>query len=191
MSVKTKIWKKQWELFSFSEFMRKPRFIKSYEVKKTFLGMFLVIVIGYTGFNVSLQVPEISIKWSSDPITFERPVEAKFEVKEAIVKEVEITDCYTASEVMGKKYSVPVELLKKIVKAESGNNHLVENKVSTATGCSQWVLGSWRSYGKILWGDEFHSKNIYSPRDNVELLAWTIANYGTSPWDASRAVWSR
>jgi hypothetical protein len=137
-------------------------------------------------------MPQVSFKWSSDPVTFERPVHAKFEAKESIVEnEIEVTDCYSASKVMSKKYSVPEELMNKIIKAESGNNPLVENKVSTATGCSQWILGSWRSYGKMLWGDEFHSKNIYSPKDNVELLAWTIANYGTSPWDASRAVWGK
>ena len=178
----------------FVVFMTRNRYVGSYPKFKRFvLVNFLFVVIGFVGWNISLQAPEISVKWESEPVTFENPAMASnmkpSEVTE--VKEIEITDCYSASKVMSKKYSVPEELMNKIIKAESGNNPLVENKVSTATGCSQWILGSWRSYGKMLWGDEFHSKNIYSPKDNVQLLAWTIANYGTSPWDASKSSWQK
>lgn len=186
--------KAQWKEFSLKEYMNRNRYVGSYpKLKRFVLVNFLFVVIGFVGWNISVNMPQVSFKWSSDPVTFERPVHAEFTTNSDVpeVKEIEITDCYSASKVMSKKYSVPEELMNKIIKAESGNNPLVENKVSTATGCSQWILGSWRSYGKMLWGDEFHSKNIYSPKDNVELLAWTIANYGTSPWDASRSSWSR
>lgn len=194
LKTKSKMLKAQWKEFSLKEYMHRNRYVGSYpKLKRFVLSNFLLLVIGFVGWNISLQVPEISVKWDGMPISIENPVQAKFEAKESIpeVKEIEITDCYSASKVMSKKYSVPEELMNKIIKSESGNNPLVENKVSTATGCSQWILGSWRSYGKMLWGDDFHSKNIYSPKDNVELLAWTIANYGTSPWDASRAVWGK
>lgn len=186
--------KAQWKEFSFREFMSRRRYVGSYpRFKKFILTNFLFVVVAFVGWNISLQVPEISVKWDRGPIILENPALASnMKPSEVVeVKEIEITDCYSASQVMSKKYGVPAELMDKIIKAESGNNPLVENKVSTATGCSQWILGSWRSYGKMLWGEDFHSKNIYSPKDNVELLAWTIANYGTSPWDASRAVWGK
>lgn len=189
LKTKSKMLKAQ-----FVVFMTRNRYVGSYpKLKRFVLSNFLVLVIGFVGWNISLQVPEISVKWDRGPIILENPALASnMKPSEVVeVKEIEITDCYSASQVMSKKYSVPEELMNKIIKAESGNNPLVENKVSTATGCSQWILGSWRSYGKMLWGDEFHSKNIYSPKDNVELLAWTIANYGTSPWDASRASWGK
>lgn len=187
MKTKSKMLKAQ-----FVVFMTRNRYVGSYpKLKRFILGSFATLVIGYVGFNISLSVPEISVKWDSTPITYENHAQAKFKAKEEAVKEIEITDCYSASKVMSKKYSVPEELMNKIIKAESNNNPLVENRVSTATGCSQWILGSWRSYGKMLWGDDFHSKNIYSPKDNVQLLAWTIANYGTSPWDASKSSWQK
>ena len=178
----------------FVVFMTRNRYVGSYpKLKRFVLVNFLFLFIGFIGWNVTLNLPRIEIAWPDGRITVEQPVHAKFTPNADVpeVKEIEIIDCYSASKVMSKKYSVPSELMDKIIKAESGNNPLVENKVSTATGCSQWILGSWRSYGKMLWGDDFHSKNIYSPKDNVELLAWTIANYGTSPWDASRAVWGK
>ena len=174
--------------------LSKKRYVGSHpKLKRFVLVNFLFVVIGFIGWNISVNMPQVSFKWSSEPIMLEQRANAKFTTNAdvLVVKEIDITDCYSASQVMSKKYSVPEELLNKIIKAESGNNPLVENKVSTATGCSQWILGSWRSYGKMLWGEDFHSKNIYSPKDNVELLAWTIANYGTSPWDASRASWQK
>jgi soluble lytic murein transglycosylase-like protein len=105
--------------------------------------------------------------------------------------ESEPVSCQDWAKVWAKTYNVPEELLKKIIKAESGNNEKVENTNSTATGCAQFVIGTWRFRGKELWNDEFYNKNIYSPKDNVELLAWTISKYGTADWDASRSVWSK
>lgn len=122
--------------------------------------------------------------WSFEQVVKIQPVEAKEEI-------VEVVDCETAIEALAPKYEAPKTLMRRIMKAESGNEPTVENKVSTATGCFQWVIGSWRMYGKELWGEDFFSKNIYSPKDNVELAAYVIAKYGTSDWNASKHIWSK
>lgn len=105
-------------------------------------------------------------------------------------KEIEVVDCYTAVDFWEEKYG-NAELLKKIIKAESGNNPKAKNGQSTARGCAQWIIGSWESYGKRHWGEDFYNKNVYNPKDNVELMAWAVALEGTSPWNASKSVWGQ
>lgn len=83
------------------------------------------------------------------------------------------------------------QLMARIAQAESGNNPLAENKTSTATGCFQILNKSWRYYGEMLWGDDRFNKNIYNPKDNTELAKFMIEKEGTSPWDSSKAVWSK
>jgi hypothetical protein len=81
------------------------------------------------------------------------------------------------------------DLIKRIIKAESGNNELAKNPTSTASGCSQWLWGSWHNYGTEYWGDEFFEKSVWSPKDNVQLTAYVIDKYGSSPWNASKHNW--
>lgn len=109
----------------------------------------------------------------------------------AIPSEESITDCHSAAAVFSKKYQVNQDLLDRIIKAESGNKPRVENNHSTATGCFQFVIGTWRLYGKQHWGEEFYTKNIYNPAHNVELATWAISQYGTGAWDASKHIWAR
>ena len=192
IKTKSKMLKAQWKEFSLKEYMHRNRYVGSYpKLKRFVLVNFLFVVIGFIGWNISVNMPQVSFKWSSDPVTFERPVHAEFTVKEEIIEDIEVTDCYSASKVMSKKYSVPEELMNKIIKAESNNNPLVENKVSTATGCAQFVIASWRNYGKELWNNSFYEKSVYSAKDNVELMAYVISQHGTSPWDSSKSSWSK
>jgi hypothetical protein len=111
--------------------------------------------------------------------------------QEEVVEEIPVTDCYGAAEKYSKQYGAPLTLMRKIIDAESGNNPNAENRVSTATGCFQWINGSWRHYGKELWGGDRFSKNIYSPADNTELAAYVLAKYGTGDWEASKGIWGR
>jgi len=145
--------------------------------------LYLVISVVLVGvFAISVRYSQFQPK----KLIFEQ-AEAASKPEEAPV--VEPTTCEEAIKVYSKQYGAPEELMLRIMKAESGNDHTAENGVSTATGCFQWVIGSWRSYGKKLWGDDFYQKNVYDPKDNTELAAWTIAKYGTSPWDASKGSW--
>ena len=102
-----------------------------------------------------------------------------------------IIDCHSAATVYAARYGVDENLLHKMINAESGNQPRVENRHSTATGCFQFVIGTWRLYGKRHWGEEFFSKNIYDPAHNVELAAWAISQYGTGDWDASKHIWGK
>lgn len=110
-------------------------------------------------------------------------------VKSEAVKQEEIKDCEGAVAFYSKQYGAPEDLMQRIMRSESSNDPLVENKVSTATGCFQWIVGSWRQYGKELWKDQFYAKNVYNPKDNTELAAYVISKYGTGDWDASRHAW--
>lgn len=102
-----------------------------------------------------------------------------------------IVDCHTAAAVYAQRYGVDESLLHRIIDAESGNKPRVENGHSTATGCFQFIVGTWRLYGKRLWNEDFYSKNIYNPAHNTELATWAISQYGTADWNASKHNWNR
>ena len=96
MSVKMKGWKKQWNEFSTKEYMTSRRYVGSYPKLKRFVLIdFLFLVIGFIGWNISLSVPEISLKWDKEPLTFENPaiastmktVEIREEIKTTISAE--------------------------------------------------------------------------------------------------------
>lgn len=189
LKTQVKMWKSEVKWF-----FVKHRFVKSYDAKKRILAAFLIVVNVFIGWNASLSMPEIEfgIKWESEPMTFVNPALASAKpVSEEADKPVEISDCNTAVDVMAPKYGASKDLLKRIVKAESGNKNTAANPDSTARGCFQFIIGTWESYGRELWGEKFYEKNRYSPADNVELAAWMIGELGEiSHWDASRHLWS-
>lgn len=111
----------------------------------------------------------------------------ELEKNDVIVLEVEITDCNSAID----QSTGPKELMKRISDTESGNDPHAKNKVSSASGCFQFVNGTWHRYGLELWGDDFYDKNIFDPKDNTDLAAYVMNNYGTSDWDSSRSIWAK
>ena len=104
----------------------------------------------------------------------------------SVSKQTEPTDCLEAVKQAGAS-----EIMIRITEAESSNNPLAENKTSTATGCFQILNKSWRYYGEMLWGDDRFNKNIYNPKDNTELAKFMFEKEGTSPWNESKAKWSK
>lgn len=191
MSVRIKVLKKKWELFSIKEYMTRCRYVGSYPKLKRFVLMnFLFVVIGFIGWNVTLNLPHIEIAWPDGQIIVEQTVHAKFEANPVVVEDVKITDCNSAVDVISPKYGASPVLLKKIVKAESGNNEKAANKESSARGCFQFIISTWEDYGRRLWGDEFYEKNRYNPEHNVELAAWMIGELGElSHWSSSQHNW--
>lgn len=174
---------------------KKPSYVKCKAHNLKIVASIILGLIGGASWAYTIHTMNVTFAANSEKFVYynnekseEKPKEEEKIEKE---EEKEPTDCYTAAEKFAPKYGVDLELMKRIIKAESGNNRKAENSGSTATGCSQYVIGSWRYYGKMLWGDSFYEKNIYNHGDNVELMAWTIANYGTSPWDASKNVWDK
>ncbi len=110
---------------------------------------------------------------------------------ETIEQPVEIADCASAITVYSKEYGVSTDLLTRIMKSESGNDARATNGKSTARGCFQFLFGTWEYYGKMHWGEDFYTKIVYSPKDNVELAAWAISTKGTGDWNASKHNWSK
>lgn len=188
LSIKTRI---KFLKAQFVVFMTRKRYVGSYpQLKRFILANFLFLVIGFVGWNISLQAPEVKVTWDKGPLVIENHAQAKFKASEAIVEEVKITDCNSAVDVMAPKYGASPVLLKKIVKAESGNNEKAANGTSSARGCFQFIIGTWEDYGRRLWGDDFYDKNRYNPEHNVELAAWMIGELGElSHWDASKHNW--
>lgn len=101
------------------------------------------------------------------------------------------TDCFNQIDRLESQYPDVSQKARRIVEAESGGNYKAENKTSTATSCFQFINGTWRRYGKELWGEEFYKKNIYNPEDNVSLGLYVLDKYGDSDWDASKHIWTK
>lgn len=118
-------------------------------------------------------------------------MEGDSSVANSVPSEESIVDCNTAASVYSHRYQVNEDLLARIIDAESGNKHTAASGKSTARGCFQFIIGTWELYGKRHWGEDFYTKNIYSPKDNVELAAWAISQYGTGDWDASKHIWQK
>lgn len=173
-------------------FLTKSRYMGNHpKTKKCITIAFLAFVNAFILWNLSLNLPTIEIKFPSGNIVVENKAFAASvpETKKAEpVKEIK--SCTDAVEVYGEQYG-NTDLLGRIVKAESTFNNKAKSKTSTARGCAQFLVGTWEQYGKEHWGEDFYNKNVYSPKDNVELAAWAISVKGTSDWDASRAAWAR
>lgn len=80
-------------------------------------------------------------------------------------------------------------LLYRIEGCESGHNPLARNTHSTAKGSLQFLDGSWKHYGKQLWGNDWVNKSVFSLTDSRELGQYVLNRYGTSPWNASKSCW--
>lgn len=158
---------------------------RMYHISVLFLVITVILtLVGATA--IHYRVFEKNTIIISSVSAAEKPKEEIFE--EGVVEPI---DCETAVKKYSNEYQAPEDLMQRIMRSESGNVHTAENKSSTATGCFQWIIGSWRLYGKELWKEEFYGKNVYNPSDNVELAAYVISKYGTDDWNASRHSWGR
>ena len=128
---------------------------------------------------------------SADPYSESEEGANRADALEAAPSEDSIVDCKTAAAVYSRRYEVNENLLGRIIEAESGNKNTAASGKSTARGCFQFIFGTWELYGKRHWGEEFYVKNVYSPKDNVDLASWAISQYGTSDWDASKHIWAK
>lgn len=96
--------------------------------------------------------------------------------------------CFDYTQEYAHIHQVDMHLLNRIIRAESRGNPYARNPRSTASGCAQFLSGTWRSTRRRM------GKPIVSPFDaraNVETLAWTIKHQGTRPWNASRNKWKK
>jgi hypothetical protein len=96
--------------------------------------------------------------------------------------------CFDYVPEMAQKYGVDADLMTRIIRAESGGNALAKNKSSTASGCGQFIRGTWagtlRQMGRE-WVTPFDAKT------NVEAMAFKISRGGIGAWNASKSKWSK
>ena len=95
--------------------------------------------------------------------------------------------CFDYTAKYGAMYGVDVDLLNRIIKAESGGNPAARNPRSTASGCAQFIQGTWASTRRQM-GREWVTP--FDAEANVETTAWKIANGGLNAWNASRSKWA-
>ena len=96
--------------------------------------------------------------------------------------------CYDYVDEMASKYKVDGEVMRRIIKAESGGNPNAKNKNSTASGCSQFIKSTWEGTLKQM-GREYISP--FDARTNVEVMAFKISRGGIGAWNASKSKWSK
>jgi hypothetical protein len=96
--------------------------------------------------------------------------------------------CYDYVNEMATKYNVDGDLMRRIIKAESGGNANAKNKNSTASGCSQFIKSTWEGTLRQM-GREYVSP--FDPRTNVEAMAFKISKGGINAWNASKSKWSK
>lgn len=76
-------------------------------------------------------------------------------------------------------------LFEKIAECESHFDLKAKNPNSSASGEFQITKGTWESYGKRLWGDDWVLKDKFST-DNRELAWYIYTEYGTNDWEADK-----
>ena len=96
--------------------------------------------------------------------------------------------CYDYVDEMATKYNVDGDLMRRIIKAESGGNPNAKNKNSTASGCSQFIKSTWEETLKQM-GREYISP--FDARTNVEAMAFKISRGGIGAWNASKSKWDK
>jgi soluble lytic murein transglycosylase-like protein len=96
--------------------------------------------------------------------------------------------CYDYVDEMASKYKIDGEVMRRIIKAESGGNPNAKNKNSTASGCSQFIKSTWEGTLRQM-GREYISP--FDARTNVEAMAFKISRGGIGAWNASKNKWSK
>ena len=153
--------------------------------KRVYIGM--VIVYAIIGIATITAINSIgvykSLKSAFEPKTI-KIVNQKPPIKKKVVEARELVTCNDYAEQYEKS-----DLLKRIIKAESGNNAHAKNGVSSASGCFQFINGTWHGQGLLLWGDDYYNKNIWNAKDNVELANHLISKGQLSRWNESKHNW--
>ena len=153
--------------------------------------VFIIVLICYAMFGGQSVLETIlegskeilEERFKSSVTVYVNPVSAK--VAPTVSKKENVT-CYDWAEEFGGEN---VDLIKRIIKHESTNNPLAKNKISTASGCMQFLSGTWHEQGLLHWGDDFYAKSRWSAKDNVELGSHLVNKGELSRWAESKNKW--
>ena len=87
------------------------------------------------------------------------------------------------------EYGVDLDLLREIVRCESGGNPLALNRSSGASGLGQHLRSYYSARAEAVgYPDELIDP--FRPRQNSRVTAWLLATQGTRPWNASKHCWN-
>lgn len=161
----------------FVVFMTRNRYVGSYpKLKRFVLANFLFVVIGFIGWNISIQVPEISIKWDSTPVTYENHAQAKFKASEAVVEKE-----LTIEEKIAKAFPENPEVMVAVAKAESNLNPYAANRNTNGSrDIGLFQINSVHGGNDLELFDV--DKNIEAARkvyDKQGITAWSAVNNGS------------
>ncbi len=131
-------------------------------MKKILYGVIILLLIALLVFAYKIQIALAT----SEP-----------EIPQLIIDHPDT--CREASAVIFK--DAPIML--KVMKAESGGNHLAKNKNSTASGCFQILKSTWKD--ARCTGDVFH------PIANTRCARKLYDRSRLNPWLESKPSWSR
>jgi len=115
----------------------------------------------------------------------EKPITIVVEQKETVFIPCEkgVPEYLECLSVKGEITSREAEVLTAISKAESGYRPDAKNRKSTASGSFQIIAGTWYAYDCV--GDKWNFK------DNTQCAIKIYRRSGTTPWNASKSVWSK
>lgn len=170
--------KAQWKEFSFREFMSRRRYVGSYpRFKKFILTNFLFVVVAFVGWNISLQVPEISVKWDRGPIILENPALASNIAPSEVVEVKELT----IEEKIAKTFPENPEIMVAVAKAESNLNPLATNRNTNGSrDIGLFQINSVHGGNDLEMFDV--DKNLEAARkvyDKQGITAWSAVNNGS------------
>ena len=170
--------KAQWKEFSLREFMSRRRYVGSYpRFKKFILVNFLFVVVAFVGWNISLQVPEISVKWDRGPIILENPALASNMKPSEVVEVKELT----IEEKIAKTFPENPEVMIAVAKAESNLNPLATNRNTNGSrDIGLFQINSVHGGNDLEMFDV--DKNLEAARkvyDKQGITAWSAVNNGS------------
>ena len=111
------------------------------------------------------------------------PIESLPIAKPVQVKTYDATEWRNLIATIAAPAGVSIDLVERIIIAESGGNPDARNKTSSATGLTQILIGTWNFFE--CYGDRTE------PTDNIRCAVKILKESGEHHWDASAHAWKR
>lgn len=181
LKTKSKMLKAQWKEFSLREFMSRKRYVcsdpKKQGLRNFILVNFLFVVVAFVGWNISVNMPRVSVEWSDVSGVHENVVQAKFEAKEEVVEVKELT----IEEKIAKTFPENPEVMIAVAKAESNLNPLATNRNTNGSrDIGLFQINSVHGGNDLEMFDV--DKNLEAARkvyDKQGITAWSAVNNGS------------
>lgn len=100
-----------------------------------------------------------------------------------------VADALALIEKYAQQYGVSEAKIKAVVGCESQFNQFAKNKNSTASGYGQFLQSTWKSTMRAMGRDI--NTSPFDAEANLEATAYVLHHQGTTPWNSSRACWSK